>query len=67
LFPAFEFTGHQRFQTIERRSHRAKTCRRNEMQSFSVLTIDTAPEKSKPELQALQGAFGMIPNVAARR
>lgn len=34
------------------------------MQSFPVLTIDTAPEKSKPALQALQGAFGMIPNVA---
>src|SRR5882724_9455643 len=35
------------------------------MQSFPVLTIDTAPAKSKPALQALQGAFGMIPNVAA--
>jgi hypothetical protein len=35
------------------------------MQSYPVLTIDTAPEKSKPALQALQGAFGMIPNVAA--
>jgi len=34
------------------------------MQSFPVLTIDTAPEKSKPALQALQGAFGTIPNVA---
>jgi AhpD family alkylhydroperoxidase len=34
------------------------------MQSFPVLTIDTAPEKSRPALQALQGAFGMIPNVA---
>lgn len=34
------------------------------MQNFPVLTIDTAPEKSKPALQALQGAFGMIPNVA---
>ena len=34
------------------------------MQSFPVLTIDTAPEKSKPALQELQGAFGMIPNVA---
>jgi AhpD family alkylhydroperoxidase len=34
------------------------------MQSFPVLTIDTAPEKSKPALQALRGAFGMIPNVA---
>jgi AhpD family alkylhydroperoxidase len=34
------------------------------MQSFPVLTIDAAPEKSKPALKALQGAFGMIPNVA---
>jgi AhpD family alkylhydroperoxidase len=34
------------------------------MQSFPVLTIDTAPEKSRPGLQALQAAFGMIPNVA---
>jgi AhpD family alkylhydroperoxidase len=34
------------------------------MQSFPVLTIDAAPEKSKPALHALQGAFGMIPNVA---
>ena len=33
------------------------------MQSYPVLTIDTAPEKSRPALQALQGAFGMIPNV----
>jgi AhpD family alkylhydroperoxidase len=34
------------------------------MPSFPVLTIDSAPEKSRPALQALQGAFGMIPNVA---
>src|ERR1700685_2046952 len=34
------------------------------MQNFPVLTIDTAPEKSRPALQALQGAFGMIPNIA---
>ena len=34
------------------------------MQDFPVLTIDKAPEKSRPALQALQGAFGMIPNVA---
>jgi alkylhydroperoxidase family enzyme len=34
------------------------------MQSFPVLTIGTASEKSKPALQALQRAFGMIPNVA---
>lgn len=35
------------------------------MQDFPVLTIDKAPEKSQPALQTLQGAFGMIPNVAA--
>jgi AhpD family alkylhydroperoxidase len=34
------------------------------MQSFPVLDLDTAPEKSRPALRALQGAFGMIPNVA---
>jgi AhpD family alkylhydroperoxidase len=50
-------------QTIERRSHH-ETFWSNKMPSFPVLTIDTAPEKSRPALQALQGAFGMIPNVA---
>jgi hypothetical protein len=64
LFPAFEFTGRRQFQTVERRSHPVKTCRRNKMQSFPVLTIDTAPEKSTLALLSLQGAFGMIPNVA---
>jgi AhpD family alkylhydroperoxidase len=34
------------------------------MQTFPVLDIDTAPAKSRPALQALQGAFGMIPNMA---
>lgn len=34
------------------------------MQTFPVHTIESAPEQSKPSLQALQGAFGMIPNVA---
>jgi alkylhydroperoxidase family enzyme len=34
------------------------------MQDFPVFTIDKAPEKSRPALQALQAAFGMIPNVA---
>jgi AhpD family alkylhydroperoxidase len=34
------------------------------MQSFPVLDLDTAPDKSRPALQALQGAFGMIPNMA---
>jgi AhpD family alkylhydroperoxidase len=34
------------------------------MQSFPVHTIESAPEQSKPSLQMLQGAFGMIPNIA---
>jgi len=34
------------------------------MQPFPVHTLETAPEKSRPSLQALQGAFGMIPNIA---
>jgi AhpD family alkylhydroperoxidase len=34
------------------------------MQAFPVHTIDSAPEQSKPSLQALQSAFGMIPNIA---
>jgi len=34
------------------------------MQSFPVHTIESAPEQSRPSLEALQGAFGMIPNIA---
>jgi AhpD family alkylhydroperoxidase len=34
------------------------------MQTFPVHTIESAPEQSRPSLQALQGAFGMIPNIA---
>jgi AhpD family alkylhydroperoxidase len=34
------------------------------MQTFPVHTIESAPEQSKPSLQMLQGAFGMIPNIA---
>jgi AhpD family alkylhydroperoxidase len=34
------------------------------MEAFPVHTIESAPEQSKPSLEALQGAFGMIPNVA---
>ncbi len=33
------------------------------MQAFPVHTIEAAPEQSKPSLEALQGAFGMIPNL----
>jgi alkylhydroperoxidase family enzyme len=33
------------------------------MQTFPVHTIESAPEQSKPSLQMLQGAFGMIPNI----
>jgi AhpD family alkylhydroperoxidase len=34
------------------------------MTAFIVHTLDSAPAQSKPSLQALQGAFGMIPNIA---
>lgn len=34
------------------------------MKSFPVHTIDSAPEKSRSSLEALQSAFGMIPNIA---
>jgi alkylhydroperoxidase family enzyme len=33
------------------------------MTSFAVHTIESAPERSKPALQQLQSAFGMIPNL----
>ena len=33
------------------------------MTSFPVHTLDSAPEGSKPALQQLQSAFGMIPNL----
>ena len=34
------------------------------MTSFPVHTLESAPERSKPALQRLQSAFGMIPNIA---
>ena len=34
------------------------------MTIFPVLTLETAPESSKPPLRQLQSAFGMIPNIA---
>jgi AhpD family alkylhydroperoxidase len=34
------------------------------MQAFPVHTIESAPERSKPFLEALQQALGMIPNIA---
>jgi AhpD family alkylhydroperoxidase len=34
------------------------------MQTFPVHTIESAPEQSKPSLQALHRAFGIIPNLA---
>jgi AhpD family alkylhydroperoxidase len=34
------------------------------MQVFPVHTIASAPEQSRPSLEMLQGAFGMIPNIA---
>ena len=34
------------------------------MTTYPVHTIESAPERSKPALQQLQSAFGMIPNIA---
>jgi alkylhydroperoxidase family enzyme len=34
------------------------------MHTFPVHTLDSAPEQSKASLAMLQGAFGMIPNIA---
>jgi AhpD family alkylhydroperoxidase len=34
------------------------------MTNFPVPTMESAPERSKPALQQLQSAFGMIPNIA---
>jgi AhpD family alkylhydroperoxidase len=34
------------------------------MTAFPVYTLESAPERSKPALQQLQSAFGMIPNIA---
>jgi alkylhydroperoxidase family enzyme len=35
------------------------------MDTFPIHTLETAPEKSKSALQALQSAFGFLPNIAA--
>jgi len=34
------------------------------MHTFPVHSLDSAPAQSKPSLEALQGALGMIPNIA---
>ena len=34
------------------------------MTNFPVHTMESTPERSKPALQQLQSAFGMIPNIA---
>src|SRR3954462_1131845 len=34
------------------------------MHTFPVHSFDSAPAQSRPSLEALQGAFGMIPNIA---
>ncbi|WP_322051745.1 carboxymuconolactone decarboxylase family protein [Paraburkholderia bannensis] len=36
------------------------------MSRFPLYALDTAPEQSKPVLQQLQQAFGMVPNIAAK-
>jgi alkylhydroperoxidase family enzyme len=35
------------------------------MTTYPIHTVDTAPEGSKPALQGLQNAFGLVPNLAA--
>ena len=34
------------------------------MSAFPIYTIESTPEQSKPSLEALQSAFGIIPNIA---
>src|SRR5499427_2202165 len=34
------------------------------MTTFPVHTMESAPERSKPALQQLRTAFGMVPNIA---
>lgn len=34
------------------------------MSTFPIHTIASSPESSRPSLEALQGSFGMIPNIA---
>ena len=36
------------------------------MSSYPAYTIESAPAQSKPVLQQLQQAFGLIPNIAAK-
>jgi alkylhydroperoxidase family enzyme len=40
--------------------------KRDIMSSYPVHTIESAPAQSKPVLQQLQQAFGLIPNIAAK-
>src|SRR5271168_5157908 len=42
----------------------ARSERPNQMTHFPVLTMESAPERSKPALKQLEAAFGMIPNIA---
>jgi alkylhydroperoxidase family enzyme len=35
------------------------------MNTYPIHTVESAPEGAKPALQALQGAFGLVPNLAA--
>jgi uncharacterized peroxidase-related enzyme len=43
---------------------RAINLRRIAMLTFPVYTIASAPEQSKPALEQLQAAFGVVPNIA---
>jgi AhpD family alkylhydroperoxidase len=47
-----------------RRTSLSQFERQEQMEQFPVYTIDTAPEASKPALQDLYAAFGIIPNIA---
>jgi alkylhydroperoxidase family enzyme len=42
-----------------------QTTEENYMPTYQIHTIASAPEKSKPALEQLQQAFGVIPNLAA--
>src|SRR5262245_7680896 len=35
------------------------------METYPIHTVESAPAGAKPALQALQGAFGRVPNLAA--
>jgi alkylhydroperoxidase family enzyme len=48
---------------IRRHDPKATFKKVTEMTNFPVHTMESAPDRSKPALQQLQSAFGMIPNI----